>query len=125
MGWEERKEFRFKIKKEKFNLDPHCHYCGRETWVAVEHATTIRESRRVAMATLDHVITKTAGGRDTRENTVLACYQCNSIRGRTEYHEFVVDIKNYKGNLGALKKKYKDRMSYRMKLRRMSLFAYI
>lgn len=52
-----------------------CHYCG---------IMTTLETGRADMATRDHVIPKSKGGK----MSVLACYACNTARGTTEYSIF-------------------------------------
>lgn len=38
--------------------------------------------------TLDHIVPKSLGGPDSRENLVAACYECNHARGDIGYKAF-------------------------------------
>jgi 5-methylcytosine-specific restriction endonuclease McrA len=59
-GW----KLKLTIKRRRlFKADPRCRYCGCDlTW----HT-----------ATLDHVVPRSKGGRDSMDNLVLACQPCN------------------------------------------------
>lgn len=48
---------------------------------------------RPEFATLDHVIPKAHGGRNTWQNLVCACRRCNSTRGTKPPDEFVTQLK--------------------------------
>lgn len=41
------------------------------------------------LATLDHVIPRSRGGRDDAENLVAACDECNQIRGAMSVRRFL------------------------------------
>jgi len=60
-----------KKRKEIFERDKYkCHYCGQT--VTVENAT------------LDHLIPRSKDGDDSKENLVVSCFECNSIKsGKT------------------------------------------
>lgn len=70
------KEFRKKFKGK-------CHYCKR--MVRVKHVKKDDPLR----ATLDHVIPRSKGGKDSRKNLVLSCYQCNQAKGHLRAEEFL------------------------------------
>lgn len=53
--------------------DHRCRYCHAPTTLPRTGETSGRED----MATLDHVQPVCAGGKDTVDNTVLACWSCN------------------------------------------------
>ena len=42
--------------------------------------------------TLDHVVPKSRGGSDDRENLVIACERCNSSKGNKPQEEFFLDF---------------------------------
>jgi 5-methylcytosine-specific restriction endonuclease McrA len=70
------KEFRKKHKGK-------CFYCKR--MVKVKHVQRNDPLR----ATLDHVVPRSHGGKDSRKNLVLACFQCNQAKGRIGAEEFM------------------------------------
>lgn len=51
-----------------------CVYCG---WVLVESNDPHRANR----LTLDHIIPRSLGGRNTLENLVVSCAPCNTAKG--------------------------------------------
>jgi len=57
-----------------FAADPHCHYCELELGFS--------------QTTLDHVRPKSRGGDDSDENLVLACENCNQLKGSLLENEF-------------------------------------
>lgn len=60
-----------------------CFYCKR--MVKVKHVKQDDPLR----ATLDHLVPRSQGGKDSRKNLVLACYQCNQAKGRIGHEEFL------------------------------------
>ena len=58
-----------------------CHYCG-----------IFLEQKYI---TIDHIIPKTKGGKELRQNKVFACSLCNLIKGDTDYDIFVELLKIY------------------------------
>lgn len=63
-----------------------CHYCNRETrlkWIPGQWDPD--------HATLDHIIPKSKGGTNARENLVLACNACNNAKGDMPYETFAAD----------------------------------
>ncbi|MBN2417488.1 HNH endonuclease [bacterium] len=64
-------------RKNILRRDRHtCQYCGRK------HMTM----------TVDHVIPKKRGGRDTWENLVCACNECNARKGNRTPHEADMEL---------------------------------
>lgn len=56
---------------------PNCHWCGCETIQRpLDHGPHMRGHFR----TLDHLVPRSCGGRDIRENTRIACHRCNNAR---------------------------------------------
>jgi hypothetical protein len=56
-------------------MDPFCLWCGRKTsWDSGDEC-------KDTSATLDHLNPKSLGGRNTEDNLVIACRECNNIRG--------------------------------------------
>lgn len=64
-----------------------CHYCDTK----FPHVVPDYPQNYVIHGnhlTLDHVIPKSLGGPDSRENLVAACYECNHSRGDVGYKAF-------------------------------------
>ncbi len=60
-----------------------CHYCGvKLTW------DFNKKPRPKTLATLDHKIPTSKGGKDSMDNAVCACNGCNFRRGDISYEEF-------------------------------------
>lgn len=74
-------------KAQKWQEDPHCHYCGTKL--------------RFDKATYDHVLPQSKNGSEHPDNFVIACEPCNNIRGDMSYNIFynivtsVEDRKSY------------------------------
>lgn len=64
-----------------------CHWCGCET---VEYRP-VDGRQKPDQRTLDHLVARSAGGRDTVQNAVIACYACNQRRGQVE--QFTIEWK--------------------------------
>lgn len=56
---------------------PRCHWCGRETLRPHQDHGRGQPHHR----TLEHLKARGMGGKDTFENTRIACYECNNKRG--------------------------------------------
>jgi hypothetical protein len=82
----------------------HCHYCGAALvpsfiFNRIQSGTFPNKQKYrdaanalsdgAVMATLDHMIPESLGGRLTLENAVLACELCNKQKGSLPYSEFV------------------------------------
>lgn len=67
-----------------------CYWCGCALWHprVNNEAYTTRPHDPDDRATFDHKITVMAGGKDTKENGVAACYLCNEHRGSTPFEEY-------------------------------------
>lgn len=57
----------------------YCFYCGK----AVDMNAEIREAEH------DHFISKFNGGKDHRDNLVVACIPCNRKKGKMNGDEFI------------------------------------
>lgn len=60
------------LRQHRIEQGDRCHYCGcrfRDRW-----------DDRLLVATLDHVIPKSQGGEHSFENTVAACWLCNTAK---------------------------------------------
>ena len=65
-NWTLRRWRLWRIKREWMRADGMCFYCGVEL--------------RPAFATLDHLVPRSKGGSDERQNLVLACRRCNRCK---------------------------------------------
>lgn len=63
-----------------------CHYCGCAIHADPERVDTLRKP---AKATIDHKIPLVKGGADNPSNMVLACENCNTEKGETDYEDFM------------------------------------
>lgn len=60
-----------------------CHYCGISMWLdSPDELPPPRKSVRARQCTAEHLVARQDGGRDTAENIVAACLQCNLRRHR-------------------------------------------
>ena len=59
-----------------------CCYCG----------SSIEDG---AQLTLDHVIPRARGGRNSVDNLITSCHRCNSARADREIHEFATSVAGY------------------------------
>lgn len=79
---------------------PFCHYCKVRlcvwTWkdypVPLSHSVD-GDGCAYGWATVDHIIPRSIGGRDTSGNTVLACSVCNAAKGDKRYSQFIAQMK--------------------------------
>ena len=70
----------------KLHPEPCCHYCGRKLRWSKPYEVSRNAGDRV---TLDHIVPKSAGGRWHTNNLVIACWDCNQLRGSQNYEEFI------------------------------------
>lgn len=70
-----------RTRRQLWEADPHCHWCGRETsWWAGENGPAPTDS-----ATLDHLYSWLDPRRAGNSHlVVLACWRCNHDRGEQE-----------------------------------------
>ena len=68
-----------------------CCYCGVETWHPDLYDGIIRSKRYSSRtrATLEHLITRSNGGKDNPDNLVMACHECNNARNDMDIAEFI------------------------------------
>lgn len=59
---------------------PHCVWCGRFTYAALEERDGFTELRSDS-ATIEHLIPLSRGGTWEMSNLRIACHRCNSARG--------------------------------------------
>lgn len=62
-----------------------CAYCGVDTFVSHWDQGKKSESQK---ATFDHIIPRSKGGEDMMDNMIMACMDCNSVRGSRDIYEF-------------------------------------
>lgn len=73
----------FKLKKELMkDSDGKCFYCKKQMKKGVWN-----EQHDDDM-TVDHLIPKSQGGEDTKENLVICCRNCNRLRGTKKIADF-------------------------------------
>lgn len=63
-----------KHRRRLYDIDYHCHYCKRPMLYS--------------MATVDHVVAKSNGGKNSSDNYVLACKRCNNMKGSKSAEEW-------------------------------------
>lgn len=66
-----------------------CCYCGVNTWHPDIYDGGSISRSCLRRATIEHVISKSKGGTNNMSNLVMACYECNSVRGNTDYEDFI------------------------------------
>lgn len=59
-----------------------CHWCGVDLSLGVN--STDNDTQELRYPTIDHIITKHAGGSNSDENCVIACTDCNVARSSTK-----------------------------------------
>lgn len=59
-----------------------CYYCPCETRLPMEKGSIFD------MATRDHVVALSNGGKNTADNIVIACYTCNCLKGSMTEEEY-------------------------------------
>jgi len=75
-----------KLKVQLFNLDPRCHWCGKET-ILTNIPNISKKTMNPLMATIDHIYSRFDLRRWVKSESpkkVLACYQCNNERSIIE-----------------------------------------
>lgn len=64
-----------------------CHYCNVQMSMAMRKFAHDYTALMTA-CTIDHIIPRSKGGRNTRTNYVGACLRCNGLRGALPYEPF-------------------------------------
>jgi 5-methylcytosine-specific restriction endonuclease McrA len=75
-------------RKLKYHFDKQngfCFYCGN---TAILKAENDPSQPKKSHATIDHIIPRSTGGLDHRDNMVMACRKCNNRRGVRPVDEF-------------------------------------
>lgn len=70
-------EIKLKLKNK---LGEYCCWCG----AMLDFSEEAKISRPSNMATIEHVLPRSLGGKDSMDNFMLACYKCNHARGNGE-----------------------------------------
>lgn len=72
-----------KSLKEKIRSDyPYCYYCGRK----------LTDKNR----TCDHIVPVNKGGKDSMDNLVACCYECNQIKKNYTLYELIEELNRQK-----------------------------
>ena len=69
------KEQRMKIRRELFNINPFCYWCGKKMKLGAGFNGEMN-----LFATIDHLIPISKGGSDDTSNLVLVHKECNELR---------------------------------------------
>jgi len=64
-----------KRRQKLLDKDPHCYFCKREV--------------DLNTSTLDHLVARAKGGKNSLDNLVLSCYICNHKKGTMSVEEFL------------------------------------
>jgi len=80
----------------KQNPEPCCHYCGKHLRWSAPGENYVNKGDRV---TLDHIIPKSEGGSWHTSNLVIACLDCNQLRGPQKYEDFVQALEILEGKI--------------------------
>lgn len=59
-----------------------CGYCGIKYGASIDGITLTKKA-----FTIDHIVPKSKGGKDTWGNTICCCHPCNQKKGDKSYHE--------------------------------------
>lgn len=95
-----------------------CAHCGDPVYFIWEKKTNPNYSK-AKMATFDHIILKKDGGTYKLENGLLACYDCNNLRGDMPLDTFRKRIAEGKWEPYSKRKEKKLRKKARREARRL------
>lgn len=72
-----------KYKRQKIyrKTDKRCAYCGRRVFETVPDSSPVR-------LTIDHIKPKVKGGTNHIQNLILACRECNQLKGDMKLRTF-------------------------------------
>lgn len=65
-----------------------CAHCGDPVYFKWERKSGQARQSKAKMATFDHIVTAQNGGTYALENGLLACYDCNNLRGNMKLETF-------------------------------------
>jgi len=86
-GTMRRDRIRSHVRKMYAAQDGKCYYCGKEMIHGVENVGT--QVNHPRLATFDHIIPASHGGKYSLSNGVCACRSCNAIRDTMDFDQFV------------------------------------
>ena len=81
--------YSLETKKELLKKDNKCPYCSREMSLG-------KKINDNAYPTFDHIVPKHEGGRNTEENLLLCCCECNARKGKIDLLAYLIYITDYK-----------------------------
>jgi hypothetical protein len=64
-----------------------CRYCARRVYDPDDRLASLIEGQQPNDATVDHVLPRSRGGKDTDSNRVTACRRCNTRKGNRTNEE--------------------------------------
>lgn len=70
----------------------HCFYCTRKLMPLPAKSTPLPRPSADLWPTIDHKLPRTRGGTDKRDNLVICCYACNTIKGSLTAEEFEAEV---------------------------------
>jgi hypothetical protein len=90
--WQDAKSAKDQFVKRKFYLHQRgrCCFCNQKMYLDCLSANS-----KQMMATWEHVIPRSLGGRDGYQNRKLSCFQCNTIRGVVPFEQFLALRKKF------------------------------
>lgn len=82
-----------KTKYELYLKNPNCCFCDNAMFADSEFGKPPKNK----IATIEHILPKSKGGTNHKDNLTLSCYSCNSHRGNRDFDEFKCELieKNY------------------------------
>lgn len=102
-----------------------CCYCGTITWHPRYEGNNGVKEENWNRATLEHYKPKSEGGKDHHSNLVMACSQCNGVRGSIKPEEFIQTIQASSNDPVATPKKEKSVEKLKQKEARLFKLLYL
>ena len=84
---EQAKEEIFRLFKDCWNTGFECLYCGRKMDLLFENEHSF---------VIDHYLARSKGGKDTPDNLVFCCRDCNLLKGDMDVTEYIKNMERLK-----------------------------